>query len=89
MGRPWKLANRDVHIRHPGPRYGGDGRAVLQEVLGLDDARIAALFDAKVVCTEPTVPKPFDAMGLAELQRVKAIHEVDPDYKRKLGLPVD
>ncbi len=89
MGRPWKLANRDVRIRHPGPRYGGDGRAVLQEVLGLDDARIAALFDAKVVCTEPTVPKPFDAMGLAELQRVKAIHEVDPDYKRKLGLPAD
>ncbi len=87
MGRPWKMAKRDVHIRHPGPRYGGDDRAVLQDVLGLDEARIDALFEAKVVCTEPTTPKPFDAMGLAELQRVKAIHEVDPDYKRKLGLP--
>lgn len=87
MGRPWKLARRMVRIRKSAPRYGEDGRAVLREVLGLDEARIDALFEAKVVCTEPTHPKPFDAMGLAELQRVKAIHEVDPDYRRKLGLP--
>ncbi|MBG9387397.1 CaiB/BaiF CoA transferase family protein [Caenimonas aquaedulcis] len=86
MSRPWKLASRDVHIRKPAPRYGEDGRAILRDVLGMDEARIAALFDARVVCSEPTVNKPFDAMGLAELQRVKAIHEVDPDYKRKLGI---
>jgi crotonobetainyl-CoA:carnitine CoA-transferase CaiB-like acyl-CoA transferase len=86
MGRPWKLARRDVHIRKPGPRYGEDGRAVLREVLGYDNARIEALFAARAVCTEPTTPKPFDAMGLTELQRVKAIHEVDPDYRAKLGL---
>jgi benzylsuccinate CoA-transferase BbsF subunit len=87
MGRPWKLARRAVRIRMPAPRYGEDGRAVLRDVLGMDEARIAALFAAKAVCTAPTTPKPFDAMGLAELQRVKAIHEVDPDYKSKLGLP--
>jgi crotonobetainyl-CoA:carnitine CoA-transferase CaiB-like acyl-CoA transferase len=86
MGRPWKLARRRVRIRHPGPRYGEDGRAILRDVLGLDEARIDALFAAKVVCTEPTTPKPFDAMGLAELQRLKAIHAVDPDYRRKLGI---
>jgi crotonobetainyl-CoA:carnitine CoA-transferase CaiB-like acyl-CoA transferase len=86
MGRPWKLARRTVRIRKSAPRYGEDGRAVLQDVLGLDAERIDALFAAKVVCTEPTHPKPFDAMGLAELQRVKAIHEVDPDYRRKLGI---
>jgi crotonobetainyl-CoA:carnitine CoA-transferase CaiB-like acyl-CoA transferase len=86
MSRPWKLAKRDVRIRKPAPRYGEDGRAILRDVLGMDDARIASLFEARVVCGEPSVNKPFDAMGLAELQRVKAIHEVDPDYKRKLGI---
>jgi crotonobetainyl-CoA:carnitine CoA-transferase CaiB-like acyl-CoA transferase len=86
MGRPWKLANRDVRIRKPAPRYGEDGRAILRDLLGLDEARIAALFEARIVCTQPHDPKPFDAMGLAELQRVKAIHEVDPEYRRKLEI---
>ena len=86
MGRPWKLARRAVAIRHPAPRYGEDGRAVLREVLHMDEARIEALFEAGVACTAPKTPKPFDAMGLAELQRLKAIHEVDPDYRQKLGI---
>jgi crotonobetainyl-CoA:carnitine CoA-transferase CaiB-like acyl-CoA transferase len=86
MGRPWKLKNRDVHIRMPAPRYGEDGPAILREVLGMDEAQVASLLEGKVVCTEPLVNKPFDAMGLAELQRVRAIHEVDPDYRQKLGI---
>jgi len=86
MGRPWKLANRPVRIRKPAPRYGEDGAAVLREVLGMDEPRIAALFAARAVCTEPTEPRPFDAMGLTELQRLKAIHEVDPDYRARLGI---
>jgi formyl-CoA transferase len=86
MGRPWKLANREVKIRHPGPRYGEDGPAILRDVLGMDEARVESLMADKVVCLEPLVKKPFDAMGLAELQRQKAIHEVDPDYRRKLGI---
>lgn len=86
MGRPWKFAERPVRIRHPGPRYGADGETILREVLGYGELRVTRLFAEKVVCTEPTEPKPFDAMGLAELQRVKAIHEVDPDYRRKLGI---
>ena len=86
MGRPWKLARRTVRIRKPGPRYGEDGRAILRDVLQMDEARIDALFQARVVCTEPTAAKPFDAMGLTELQRVKAIHEVDADYREKLGI---
>jgi len=87
MGRPWRLARRKVRIRKPAPRYGEDGRAILRDVLGMDEPQIDALFAERVVCTEPIVAKPFDAMGLTELQRVKAIHEVDPDYRCKLGLP--
>ena len=86
MGRPWKLANRQVRIRRPAPRYGEDGPEILREVLGMEQERIDALLVAKVVCTEPLVKKPFDAMGLAELQRLKAIHAVEPDYRRKLGI---
>ena len=86
MGRPWNLANRKVHIRKPAPRYGDDGRDILRDVLGMGEDRIDALFEIKAVCSEPISPKPFDAMGLAELQRVKAIHGVDPDYRAKLGI---
>lgn len=86
MGRPWKLARRDVCIRAPAPRYGEDGGEILREVLGLDDARIAALREQRVLCSEPTEARPFDAMGLVELQRLRAIHEVDPGYREKLGI---
>jgi crotonobetainyl-CoA:carnitine CoA-transferase CaiB-like acyl-CoA transferase len=86
MSRPWKLAERDVHVRKPAPRYGEDGPRVLREVLGYDEQRAQALLAAHVVCLEPTHPKPIDSMGLAELQRLKAIHEVDPDYRERLGL---
>jgi formyl-CoA transferase len=89
MGRPWKLAKRRVRIRKPAPRYGEDGRAILRDVLQMDQARIDSLFAAGAVCSEPAVAKPFDAMGLAELQRLKAIHEVDPDYRSKLGIGED
>jgi crotonobetainyl-CoA:carnitine CoA-transferase CaiB-like acyl-CoA transferase len=86
MGRPWKLARREVRIRMPAPRYGEDGRAILRDVLQMDEARIDALFAQRAVCTEPTTAKPFDAMGLVELQRLRAIHEVDADYRARLGI---
>jgi hypothetical protein len=86
MSRPWKLKNRDVHVRKPAPRYGEDGPAILRDLLGFDPQRIDSLLQARVVCLEPTVTKPIDSMGLAELQRLKAIHEVDTDYREKLGI---
>jgi crotonobetainyl-CoA:carnitine CoA-transferase CaiB-like acyl-CoA transferase len=86
MGRPWSFTERKVRIRKPGPRYGEDGRAILQEVLAMDPARIDALFAQKAVCNEPTTARPFDAMGLTELQRMKAIREIDPDYRSKLEI---
>ena len=88
-GRPWKLTRRNVRIRKPAPRYGEDGAAILQEVLHMSVGETETLLAAGVICNAPSVAKPFDSMGLAELQRLKAIHEVDPDYRQKLGiLPV-
>ena len=86
MSRPWTLRNRTVCIRKPAPRYGEDGPRILRDVLGMDEAQVEHLLVAKVVCLEPTVSKPIDSMGLTELLRIKAIHEVDPDYREKLGI---
>jgi crotonobetainyl-CoA:carnitine CoA-transferase CaiB-like acyl-CoA transferase len=86
MGRPWKLAERPVRIRAPAPRFGADGAAILRELLQMEEQAVADLFARRVVCTEPSSPKPVDAMGLDELQRLRAIHEVDPDYRLKLGI---
>jgi formyl-CoA transferase len=86
MSRPWKLSRRVVQVRKPAPRYGEDGRRILRDLLGLDPARVEKLFADRVVCLEPTVTKPIDAMGIAELQRMKAIHDVDEDYREKLGI---
>lgn len=86
MSRPWKLAKRRVRVRKPAPRYGEDGPQILRGLLGLDEGRVAALLAAHVVCLEPTVSKPIDAMRLADLQRLKAIHAVDEDYREKLGI---
>jgi hypothetical protein len=86
MGRPWKLANRAVRVREPAPRYGEDGPGILRDVLRYDEARVEQLLASRVVCLEPTAKKPIDAMGIAELQRIKAIRDVDADYREKLGV---
>jgi crotonobetainyl-CoA:carnitine CoA-transferase CaiB-like acyl-CoA transferase len=86
MGRPWKLAKRGVHACKPAPRFGEDGPGILRDVLGLDPARIEALTAQRVVCLAPTTSRPIDAMGIAELQRIKAIREVDADYRERLGI---
>ena len=86
MSRPWKFANRRVRIRKPAPRYGEDGPRILRDLLDLDEAQIARLLEARVVCLEPTVSKPIDTMRLADLQRLKAIHAVDEDYRERLGI---
>ncbi len=86
MSRPWTLRNRSIRIRKPAPRYGEDGPRILRDLLEQDVAQVEHLLAAKIVCLEPTVRKPIDSMGLAELLRIKAIHEVDPDYREKLGI---
>jgi hypothetical protein len=86
MSRPWTLKNRSVKVRKPAPRYGEDGPGILRDVLGLDQPRIDELLAAHVVCLEPTVSKPIDSMRLDELLRLKAIHEVDVNYREKLGI---
>ena len=86
MGRPWTLANRRVRVRGPAPRYGEDGPAILRDVLGLDDARVAGLLEAGIVRLAPASPKPIDAMRLSDLRRLGAIRAVDTDYREKLGI---
>jgi crotonobetainyl-CoA:carnitine CoA-transferase CaiB-like acyl-CoA transferase len=43
MGVPWTTSHPDALVYGPPPDLGGDTRAVLREVLGRDDAEIAAI----------------------------------------------
>jgi hypothetical protein len=73
-------------VQRCGPEYGEHTRAVLREVAGYDDAKIAALFEAKTVRDCPADMRPPDSMGLAGLMRLRALSEHDPQYMEKLGL---
>ena len=86
MGRPWRLRNRTVTIRKPAPAYGADSRTVLVEVLGLPAHAVEALLDAGVVLDRARPQKPIDSMRLADLQRLKAIRDIDADYRERLNI---
>jgi crotonobetainyl-CoA:carnitine CoA-transferase CaiB-like acyl-CoA transferase len=86
MGRPWKLLRRNIRVRKPAPAYGEDNRRILRQTLGMDAERAESLIAARVVCDQPNGAKPLDAMGLAALRRLKSVHEVDADYREKLGI---
>ncbi|VTU45629.1 Succinyl-CoA:(R)-benzylsuccinate CoA-transferase subunit BbsF (plasmid) [Variovorax sp. SRS16] len=86
MGRPWKLLRREIRVRKPAPRYGEDNRRILCETLGMDAQRAEDLIASCVVCDQPHTSTPIDSMGLPALQRLKSVHELDADYREKLGL---
>jgi crotonobetainyl-CoA:carnitine CoA-transferase CaiB-like acyl-CoA transferase len=52
-GNPIKVAGADAPARYPAP-LGSDARAVLTDLLGFDEARIAALLRDGVVAERPT-----------------------------------
>ena len=48
-GIPWRLARRPNGVRRPAPCLGADTDELLREVLGCDEAEIAALRAAEVL----------------------------------------
>ena len=48
-GIPWRFARRRNGVRFPAPCLGADTEETLREVLGYDEARIAALHRAEVL----------------------------------------
>ncbi|MBU1361371.1 MAG: CoA transferase [Gammaproteobacteria bacterium] len=86
MGRPYRWTLRQPHVHKPAPAYGEDNRSVLGELPGYTPAHIAQLLAARVVCDTPHRDLPPQAMGLAHLARLRAVSEVDADYRRRLGI---
>jgi crotonobetainyl-CoA:carnitine CoA-transferase CaiB-like acyl-CoA transferase len=86
LGRPyrWKVRRPQVHKR--APSYAEDNRAVLRELPGYTEARIEELVADRVVCDTPNATKPSEAMGIKQLLQLRAVCEVDADYREKLDI---
>jgi crotonobetainyl-CoA:carnitine CoA-transferase CaiB-like acyl-CoA transferase len=54
----WRLHGRPVPIRRPAPCLGQDNSAVLRQIAGLSDTKIAELAAAGVTATEPRPRRP-------------------------------
>ena len=84
IGRPWKLSKTPLSMQAPAPKLGEHNRAVLQGILGYDDARCAALEASNVLATRPTNGRPFLRMNMQERVAKGRLAYWDPDYKTKL-----
>ena len=81
IGRPYKLRFRDAHIKGPAPRFGDGNLHVLRDLLGLDEEKIAHLFETKVVSDVPTNPGLSGRMDTETMLKLRTLVAVDPDYK--------
>jgi crotonobetainyl-CoA:carnitine CoA-transferase CaiB-like acyl-CoA transferase len=86
IGRPWRLSQTPLHVRGPAPMLGEHNRAVLQGLLGYDDARYAAMEQSGIVGTRPTHPRPVLRMSMDERVARGRLESWDPDYKERLGI---
>lgn len=86
MSRPYRWKIRTPRTRKCAPAYAGDNRSILGELPGYTSERIEALIAARVVCDTPATAQPPQALGLAQLRGLRAVSEVDADYREKLGI---
>ena len=86
IGRPWKLSKLPLATRGPAPTLGQHNREVLQDILGYDEARYAALEESGVIGTRPTAARPVLRMSMEERVRQGRLATWDPDYKERLGI---
>ena len=86
VGRPYRLRNRDAHIKKPAPGFGADNQRILADTLGYTRERIDALQSEGVIRDEPLNPGRCGSLDLETALRLGTIVAVDPDYYSKLGL---
>jgi hypothetical protein len=86
IGRPWRLGKTELAVRGPAPAFGQHNRHVLRDILGYDEARIAALERDAIIAGEPKTVR--DMLGLTTAEKVKLgrLAYWDEDYKRRLGM---
>jgi crotonobetainyl-CoA:carnitine CoA-transferase CaiB-like acyl-CoA transferase len=86
MGRPYRWELRRPHVHKRAPVYAEDNRSILRELPGYTEERIAELVASRVVCDTPATRSAPEAMGIAQLLALRAVCEVDADYREKLGV---
>ncbi len=87
LGRPWNFSKIPLSIKGPAPGYGHNNAEVLREVLGYDEARIAALRHDKIVVDgKPVKPREFPMMSMDKRVEIGRLAYWEPDYREKLGI---
>ena len=86
MGRPYKFSGTPLAIRGPGPTFGQDNRALLQDLLGLDDATYHGLVQDTIITTTPNSGEAAPQMEPRQAVEMGLLADWDPDYRERLGL---
>lgn len=84
IGRPYRLANRCVSIRHRAPRFGEHNRQILNDRLGYGPEQIQALFEQAIIHDRPLNPYRGDPMPLKAMLDLQIVYEVNPAFEAEL-----
>ena len=86
LGRPYRFSNTPLSIRGPGPAFGQDNAALLQDLLGLPAADYQDLADAGIIADIPTSGEASPQTEPRRAVELGLLAEYDPDYRERLGL---
>jgi len=86
IGRPWRFGAEPLKIRGTAPPFGRDNRHVLRDILGYDDARIAALETTEIVADQPKKMRELLGLTTAEQVKLGRLAYQDTEYKARLGM---
>ena len=86
FGRPWKMSKTPSYIRRPAPMLGEHNEYVLSELLGIDEADIARMYETNAIGKEPVSPGSARATNLKKQVDEGVIAGIDPDYRKKLRI---
>ena len=86
FGRPWKMSKTPSYIRRPAPMLGEHNEYVLSELLGIDEADIARMYETNAIGKEPVNPGSARGTNLEKQIAEGVIAGIDPDYRKKLRI---
>ena len=86
MGRPYQFANTPLSIRGPGPAFGQDNAALLQDLLGMEETAYQDLAAAGIIAEIPTSGEASPQAEPSRAVELGLLAEYDPDYRQRLGL---
>jgi len=86
IGRPYKFSKSPLRIHGPSPTFGQHNQPLLQDLLGVDDARYQELVQDAVIATVPTTGEPSPQIPPEQAVERGLIGAWDPDFKKHLEI---